>query len=124
MSYKQVFTDKEDYLLCVTEGVADDVESLVAWTDSVLGRAEEAGRTNILCDNRMFHLKMTLSDVTSFTDRIPVVDAVKAGLRMACVPSPCNPDLSRVAETFLTNRSASYKVFHSRVAAREWLLKG
>lgn len=123
MTYKQDCTDKGDYLLCVTEGVATDIEELVAWTDSVLGLAKEAGLTKILCDNRMFFLKMTPSDVAAFTDRIPVADAVSAGLRMACVPSPCNPDLSRITETFLVKSSASYKVFHSKGAAREWLLK-
>lgn len=122
MSYSQVFTDETLYLLCITHGTVDNAEAFVEWAVGVIGKARETGHTRILMDNRTFELHLSPLDVVTFASRLEAMNANSLGLRLAVVSSPANPEISRLVETSLINRSASYKSFRNQQEALDWLL--
>ena len=121
MAYTQVFTDRKDYLLCITDGKIDSLDALFNWAKSIIDKTRETGHRKLLFDNRTCRLELTSLDVVTFATQLEVIDIMKSGYRLAAIPSPHNPDVSRMVETALINRSVSYKMFASQEAAKEWL---
>jgi hypothetical protein len=123
MAYSQIFTIKEAYLLCITDGDVADAEPFIEWGLKLVAKAREGRRTRMLVDNRTFLLKLSPLDVIAFANFMEDKGAAKLGLRMAVLSNPHNLETSRLVETALVNRSASYKSFHSQEEAKEWLLR-
>ncbi|MGE4421323.1 MAG: hypothetical protein AB7D39_03425 [Pseudodesulfovibrio sp.] len=123
MAYSQIFTVKEEYLLCITDGDVSDVETFIEWGLKLVAKAREVRRTRVLVDNRTFLLKLSPLDVITFANFMEDKGAAKLGLRMAVLSNPHNPETSRLVETALVNRSASYKSFRNQEEAKEWLLR-
>jgi hypothetical protein len=123
MAYSQIFTSKDEYLLCITDGEVFDAETFIEWGLKLVARARELRRTRLLVDNRTFRLDLSPLDVITFANFLEDKGAAKLGLRLAVLSNPHNPETSRLVETALVNRSASYKSFHSQEEAKEWLLR-
>lgn len=123
MDYTQIFTSKDEYLLCITDGAVSDAETFIEWGLQLLSKAWEARRTRILVDNRTFRLDLSPLDVITFANFMEDKDAAKLGLRLAVLSNPHNPEASRLVETALVNRSASYKSFQTQQEAQHWLLR-
>lgn len=121
MTYSQIFTDNGDHLLCITDGMVDNADTFLVWAKAVIAKAAELGRTKILVDNRTFVLNLTALDVITFATALEEMNAASLGLRLAVVSSPKNPEISRLVETSLINRSAMYKGFKGQEEAKEWL---
>ena len=122
MAYSQIFTFTDEYLLCITDGEVSDAESFIEWALSLVAKAREARRTKVLVDNRTFRLNLSSLDIITFANYLEEKGAAKLGLRLAVLSNPHNPENSRMVETALVNRSASYKSFGNQVEAKEWLL--
>jgi len=123
MAYSQIFTSTDKYLLCITDGEVSDAETFIEWGLKLVSRAREARRTRVLVDNRTFSLNLSSLDIITFANFLEDKGASKLGLRMAVLSNPHNPENSRMVETALVNRSASYKSFRNQVEAKEWLLR-
>lgn len=123
MTYSQVFSELDDYLLCISDGEVNSAEEYIEWAMNVVKRAMETGHTKVLFDNRTFHLKLTQLDVSAFADHLESMGAARLGFRLAVVPCNKNPDVSRMVETALRNRSGSYQIFESQDEAKAWLIK-
>jgi len=123
MAYSQIFTSTDEYLLCITDGEVSDAETFIEWGLKLVSRAREARRTRVLVDNRTFSLNLSSLDIITFANFLEDKGASKLGLRMAVLSNPHNPENSRMVETALVNRSASYKSFRNQVEAKEWLLR-
>ena len=121
-TFSQVFTDEKRYLLCITDGMVDCTEPFVDWAMSVMGKAHEIGQTKILIDNRTFELRLSPLDVVTFASHLEKVNIASQGFRLAVISSPKNPEISRLVETVLINRSACYKSFPNQKEATSWLL--
>lgn len=122
MTYTQIFTVKDGYLLCITDGEVSDSETYIQWGLALIAKAREARHTRILVDNRTFRLKLTPLDVITFADYMEKMGGNKLGLRLAVLSCVQNLDVSRMVETSLINRSATYKSFLNQKEAQEWLL--
>ncbi|EGB13860.1 hypothetical protein DND132_0644 [Pseudodesulfovibrio mercurii] len=122
MAYTQIFTSKNEYLLCITDGVVDDAETFIEWALKLVAKAREARRTRILVDNRTLRLDLSPLDIITFANFLEDQGTAKLGLRLAVLSNPHNPETSRLVETALVNRSASYRSFRSQQEAQEWLL--
>ncbi|WP_281762352.1 hypothetical protein [Pseudodesulfovibrio nedwellii] len=122
MMYSQAFTEKKEYLLCVSDGTVADVEHFIEWAMSLVSKAKETGYSRLLIDNRTFVLELSSLDVITFAKYLEDMGAATFGLRLAALTSPMNVEISRLVETSLTNRSASYKIFQSLAEAKEWLV--
>ena len=120
-TYSQIFTDERCYLLCITDGTVASVESFIEWAVAVIGKARETNHTKILIDNRTFELRLSSMDVVTFASYLEEMNAASLGLRLAVTSSPKNPEISRMVETALTNRSASYRSFRNQKEAMDWL---
>jgi len=123
MAYSQIFTSKDEYLLCITDGEVSDGEAFIQWALKLVARARKENRTRVLVDNRTFRLDLSPLDVITFANFLEDRGAAKLGLRLAVLSNPRNPDTSRMVETAMVNRSASYKSFRSQKEAQEWLLQ-
>ncbi|WP_319585016.1 hypothetical protein [uncultured Pseudodesulfovibrio sp.] len=123
MAYSQIFTSTEEYLLCITDGEVSDAETFIEWGLNLVAKAHEMRRMKVLVDNRTFSLKLSSLDIITFANFMEEKGAAKLGLRLAVLSNPHNPESSRMVETALVNRSASYKSFHNQVEAKEWLLR-
>jgi hypothetical protein len=123
MAYSQIFTSTDEYLLCITDGEVSDAETFIEWGLKLVSKAREAHRTKVLVDNRTFSLKLSSLDIITFANFMEEKGAAKLGLRMAVLSNPHNPENSRMVETALVNRSASYKSFRNQAEAKEWLLR-
>lgn len=123
MSYTQVFTDKREYLLCITDGRVENAESFIEWGVGVMAKAREMGHTKVLFDNRTFELRLTPLDVITFATHLEDIGAARLGFRVAVISNPVNPETSRLVETAMVNRSGSYRNFHSQQEAKDWLLR-
>lgn len=123
MAYTQIFTSKDAYLLCITDGVVGDAGTFIEWGLRLLTKAREVRRTRLLVDNRTFSLELSPLDVITFANFMEDRDAAKLGLRLAVLSNPHNPETSRLVETALVNRSASYRSFRSQQEAQHWLLR-
>lgn len=120
--YRIVFSDESSYLLCITDGSVNDAEEYISWGLDTLGKAKETGHRKLLYDNRTFNLNLTPLDTVLFAKRYESLDVAQLGLRMAVLSNPKNPDISRLVETTLVNRSAAYKRFDTQAEALNWLL--
>ena len=123
MSYSLIFTEKPEYLLCITDGKVSDTDSFIEWAMIAMARAEELGYARVLFDNRTFKLDLTPFEVISFAKHLEDMGAAKLGFRMAVVSCPENLETSHIVETALVNRSGTYKSFRNQKEAKEWLLK-
>jgi hypothetical protein len=123
MAYSQIFTSTDEYLLCITDGEVSDAETFIEWGLKLLSRARKARRTKVLVDNRTFRLNLSSLDIITFANFMEDNGAAKLGLRLAVLSNPHNPENSRMVETALVNRSASYKSFSNQREAKEWLLR-
>lgn len=122
MTYSQVFTEKKEYLLCVSDGTVADVERFIQWAMALVSKAKETGNSRVLIDNRTFVLELSSLDVITFAKYLEDLGAASFGLRLAALTSPLNIEISRLVETSLTNRSASYKIFQNSAEAVKWLV--
>ena len=123
MPYRIVFSEESNYLLCITDGTVEDAEEYIAWGLESLKKTIDTGHKKILYDNRTFKLNLVPLDIVLFAKQYEEMDVAQLGLRMAVVSNPKNPEVSRLVETTLTNRSAAYKTFGSQAEALTWLLK-
>ena len=123
MQYRIVFSEESNHLLCITDGSVNSAEEYIAWGLETLKKARETGHKKILYDNRTFRLNLTPLDTVLFAKRYEDLNVAQFGLRMAVLSNPKNPEISRLIETTLTNRSASYKTFATQADALTWLLK-
>ena len=123
MAYSQIFTSKDEYLLCITDGEVSDSDAFIEWGLKLVAKAKETRHTKVLVDNRTFRLNLSPLDVITFANFMENMGAAKLGLRMAVLSNPHNLEESRLVETALVNRSASYKSFRSQQDAQEWLLQ-
>ncbi len=121
MTYQHQFIDKDDYLLCNSQGEILDSDCFLKWAKQVMTVASELGHTKILFDNRSLNLNLASLDVVTFAKELEEMGAALLGLRMAVASSSDNYETSRLVETSLTNRSASYKSFSELSEAKEWL---
>lgn len=122
MAYSQIFSETDDYLLCITDGEVSDAESYIQWAMNVVKKALETDHKKVLFDNRTFHLKLTQLDVSAFAAHLENMGTARLGFRLAVVPCSRNPEVSRMVETALRNRSGSYKTFQNQDDAKAWLL--
>lgn len=122
MSYSIVFSNETEYLLCITDGAVNDADEYISWGLEAIKKAKELGYTRILFDNRTFSLKLSSLDVVTFAKKYEEMNIHLLGLRMAVLSNPKNADVSRLIETTLTNRSATYRRFGSQAEAEGWLL--
>ncbi|AMK11636.1 MAG: hypothetical protein AB7E51_03030 [Pseudodesulfovibrio sp.] len=122
MTYSQIFTVKDGYLLCITDGEVLDSESFIRWGLALVAKAQETRASKVLVDNRTFKLRLTPLDVITFADHMEKIGGNRLGLRLAVISCVQNLDVSRLVETALVNRSASYKSFLNQKEAQEWLL--
>ncbi|WFS61083.1 hypothetical protein LF599_10375 [Pseudodesulfovibrio thermohalotolerans] len=121
MTYTQIFTIKDSYLLCITDGEVSDVETFIEWGLKLVDKTRHCQRTRVLVDNRTFRLTLSPLDIITFANFMEDQGVAKLGLRLAVLSNPYNPESSRLVETALVNRSASYKGFQSQRGAQEWL---
>lgn len=121
MSYSIVSFEKGSHLLCVTDGNVSTVEEYLAWALEVISKVQKSGCKILLLDNRTFSLQLTAHDVVVFADELEKMGAAKLGLRIAVISNADNLDISRLVETSLVNRSATYKSFRSQADAMKWL---
>jgi len=122
MTYSQVFTEKKEYLLCISDGRISDVGVFIEWAVALVSKAKATGYTRILIDNRTLTLELSPLDVITFAKYLEDMGAAQFGFRLAALTSPTNVEISRLVETSLTNRSASYKIFKNPAEAKKWLL--
>jgi len=120
MSYEYTITPQDGYLLYITSGVLDDVESLLACTGIALQEAM-AKECNLLIDDRRLTINLSNLDATLTGEHLAEIDLQVMGIRIASVQSPENMELGRMFETVLTNRSLVFKVFEDRESAINWL---
>ncbi len=123
MIYTQVFTEKPGYLLCVSDGTIDSVDTYIEWGKAAVSRALETGNFKILFDNRTLFLDLQSWDIALFAKFLDGMDYVSIGLRLAVLSNPANDEASHLVETALRKRSASYKRFKSQKEAVTWLDK-
>lgn len=123
MPYTIVYSDETDYLLCITDGSVDSAEDYISWGLEAVGKAQAMGHTKLLFDNRTFRLNLAPYDVVIFANKYEEMNIAQLGLRMAVLSNPKNPDESRLIETTLRNRSATYKRFNTQADAIGWLLE-
>lgn len=121
VAFTQTFTQKPTYVLCVTQGAVRNSDEFIAWGEGVIANALTMGCRKVLLDNRDFRLEISTLDVITFASHLENQDAAQIGLRLAVLSSPLNPEISRVVETSMTNRSAAYRRFNSPEEAKEWL---
>jgi len=121
MAYNIVYFDKKTHLLCVTDGKVSNVKEYLAWAMDIIAKAKSSGHKVLLMDNRTFTLELTPLDVVSFADKLDEMGAAKLGFRIGVVSNPGNPEVSRLVETSLVNRSATYRSFKNQTEAMEWL---
>ena len=122
MSNNTVFSNEVGYLLCITDGSADDAEEYISWGLDLITKVQEVGHSRLLLDNRTFSLNLSPLDIVLFANKYEEMDVSQLGLRMAVLSNPKNPEVSRLIETTLTNRSAAYKRFETQADAIGWLL--
>ncbi len=121
MTYSMTFVEMPAYLLCITKGRLVNIEEFISWGDAVLAKAQETKRQKILIDNRDFALDISPLDIVTFAKHVKNNFEVLFELRLAVLSSPKNPEISRLAETAFTNRSATYKRFDTPQEAEVWL---
>ncbi|MDD3313405.1 hypothetical protein [Pseudodesulfovibrio sp.] len=121
MNYTQSFTVNPTHLYCLTAGAVTDAQSLIDWGLAIVRMAQEKKRPRILVDNREFILELSPLDVVEFASYFEERDIAFLGLRLAVLSSPSRPQTTRLVETALTNRSASYRRFTSTEEAQAWL---
>jgi hypothetical protein len=121
MSYNTVFFDKQNHLLCISEGEISSLDDYIAWAIAVIDKCKEAGLFVVLIDNRTLVFKLTLHEIASFADRLETFGAAPLSLKVAVISCPDNLELSKSVEISLLNRSADYKSFKSQKEAMEWL---
>ena len=120
-TFYQVFADMMNYLLCTTTGEVAELNELIEWSEGVTAQIHKTGHRKILFDNRDFRLKLSSWDIITFAKRLEDESTTYHELRLAVLSSPFNPEISRVAETSLTNRSATYMRFDTEDEALAWL---
>ena len=98
-----------------------DIHSLIEWGEGVLASIRATGHRKILFDNREFNLKLSTWDIIAFAERLGDQGVAYHRLRLAVLSSPYNPEMSRMAETSMTNRSATYMRFDTEEEALTWL---
>lgn len=123
MPFNIVFSNETEYLLCISDGSVDDAEEYINWGMQAVKKAKEFGHTRILFDNRTFSLNLSSLDVVTFANKYEEMNIPLLGLRMAVLSNPKNHEVSRLIETTLTNRSATYQRFGSQAEAVGWLLE-
>ena len=111
MSYSQVFICKEGYILCLSDGKAVDSGDLIKWAMTMMEKVKEMGCTRILTDNRDLTLELSPLDVVTVANYLEDIGGAKLGLRLAVLSSPIAVFVSRMMETALVDRSASYRFF-------------
>ncbi|WP_272701318.1 hypothetical protein [Desulfovibrio sp. Fe33] len=121
MSYKQIFTIKDSYLLCITDGGVNEAKAFIEWGVKLVAKTRHCRRTRVLLDNRTFHLALSALDIITFANFMENQGAAKLGLRIAVLSNPHNPESSRFVETAMVNRSASYRAFRTQQEAHDWL---
>lgn len=121
MTYSMTFVEMPAYLLCITKGKILDIEEFISWGDAILAKAREAKRQKILIDNRDFALDISPLEIVTFARHVKDDFEVLLELRLAILSSPENPEMSRLAETAFTNRSATYRRFNTLEEAEAWL---
>jgi len=121
MNYTQVFFEKPDHLLCVSDGIIGDADDFIAWATTFIQKAMESKQKRLLIDNRTLFLDVSSLDVITFAKHLEKIEAAKLGFRIAVLSSPKNVGTSRLVETALVNRSATYKTFQNQEEAKEWL---
>ena len=119
-TFSQTFADMMNYLLCTSSGEVTDVDEFVDWSEDLVVQIRKTGHRKVLLDNREFHLKLSPWDIITFAKGLEDRVAGYKGLRLAVLSSPFNPEMSRVAETSMTNRSATYKRFDTMDEALGW----
>ena len=62
MSYSQVFTEKDGYLLCISDGVIGDADVFIEWGVKTVAETVGTGNNKILLDNRTVRLELTPFD--------------------------------------------------------------
>jgi len=121
MPYNTVFFDKQNHLLCISEGDITSLDEYIAWAIEVVDKCKETGRFVVLVDNRTLVLKLTMHEIASFADKLETFGAAQLKLKVAVISCPDNLELSKSVETSLLDRSADYKSFKSQKDAMEWL---
>ncbi|MGL1861362.1 MAG: hypothetical protein OCC46_02435 [Pseudodesulfovibrio sp.] len=121
MSYAYTFTDKQDYLLCVTGGEVKDVASLISYSEAIVVETRKLGRSRLLIDDRALTVNLLPLEVAIFGDHLANINFDNTRLRIAVLYSPLNKEISHIFETVLTNRSFSFRAFKERENATEWL---
>ena len=119
--FYQVFADMMDYLLCTSTGEVTDVDEFIAWSEGLIAQIRKTGHRKVLVDNRGLHLKLSSWDIITFAEGLEDRGANYRRIRLAVLSSPFNPEMSRVAETSMTNRSATYMRFDTENEALDWL---
>lgn len=114
--------DEKCYLLCITDGQVGELDMFMEWAGTVLDKARTTDHKQILIDNRTFELQLSPMDVVAFATHMEETGTVRQGFRLAVLSCPKNLDVSRLVETALINRSASYKSFRTQKEAMGWLV--
>lgn len=123
MPYSMVFSEEPSYLLCISNGEVEGVEEYIAWGMEFLSKAKETGHTRVLIDNRTFILHLSSLDIVMFAEKYEELGVPQLGLRFAVLSCSKNEEVSRLIETTLRNRSATYQRFDSKEDAEKWLLE-
>jgi len=121
MSYSQSFAAMPTHLYCLTVGKVDDARAMIEWGEAIVRMAKETGMSRVLIDNREFVLELSPLEVVEFARDFEEKNIAVIGLRLAVMSSPSQPETTRLIETVLTNRSASYRRFANPEEALVWL---
>ena len=121
MAYSQVFSEKSDYLLSITDGEISDIDSFIAWVRSVISRARDAGYSKILFDNRTCKLNLSSFDVNRFSRVVDAFGINGSEFRFAVLFCPGNTEACHLVEIVFANKVDGYMEFGNQQDAQEWL---
>jgi len=122
MPYSLITTDKQDYLLFITNGSIQSADEFWDFLKDVATQGIEKKYNRLLFDHRTLYLQITQYDALMCVEKLLNVGIPIQGFRTAMITSKNSLEVGKFVETALTNRSVTYKRFETRKDALDWLL--
>ena len=120
MAYTLEIQEKEGYFLMTASGTLESVDDLAGISRSMQEKADQCHCRRFLIDETTVNKTIDPHDISVFAES--KVDNPYTRLRVAAVFSPEEVSRLRWIETFLQNRSLTYRQFSSIEEARQWLM--
>lgn len=121
MPFESVAEQKGEYIHLRTTGTLASVDEVDQYVHIIRKEALKRDLRKILIDERGLQELQDTQEAHECSEADCTTLVALAGIRVACLCHPDGYELNQAYETFLRNRSVSFKVFLKESEAVAWL---